>query len=136
MQHSSQNVTGMERKLSIAGGLGLLACGLRHGGVGGLLALAAGGMALYRGLTGHCELKERLCERHSGDDIARYAHMPMDSEVRSPDFRNPETGLPDSTPWATSGSPTPPERGRHRPPPPLTFSPSPEPARPPFAPRI
>src|SRR5690554_7759911 len=71
MQHSSQNVTGMERKLSIAGGLGLLACGLRHGGVGGLLALAAGGMALYRGLTGHCELKERLCERHSGDDIAR-----------------------------------------------------------------
>ena len=27
MQHSSQNVTGMERKLSIAGGLGLLACG-------------------------------------------------------------------------------------------------------------
>lgn len=28
MQHSSQNVTGMERKLSIAGGLGLLACGM------------------------------------------------------------------------------------------------------------
>lgn len=105
MQHSSQNVTGMERKLSIAGGLGLLACGLRHGGVGGLLALTAGGMALYRGLTGRCELKERLCERHSGDDIARYAHMPMDSEVRSPDFRNPETGLPDSTPMGHERKP-------------------------------
>src|SRR5690606_4425463 len=98
MQHSSQNVTGMERKLSIAGGLGLLACGLRHGGVGGLLALAAGGMALYRGLTGHCGLNARLCERQSGDDVARYAHMPIDPEVRSPDFRNPETGPPDGTP--------------------------------------
>ena len=105
MQHSSQNGTGMERKLSTAGGLGLLACGLRHGGVGGLLALAAGGMALYRGLTGHCEQLERLCARHSGDDIARYAHMPMDAVVRCPDFRNPETGLPDSTPMGHERKP-------------------------------
>src|SRR5690606_23365056 len=105
MQHSSQNVTGMERKLSIAGGLGLLACGLRHGGVGGLLALAAGGMALYRGLTGHCELKERLCERHSGDEIARYAHMPVDAEVRSPGVRTPEAGRPDSTPMGHGRKP-------------------------------
>lgn len=131
MQHSSQNVTGMERKLSIAGGLGLLACGLRHGGVGGLLALAAGGMALYRGLTGHCELKERLCERHSGDDIARYAHMPMDSEVRSPDFRNPEPASPTAPPWATSASPTPPDRVRHGRPHLLSCAPIPDLAGPP-----
>ena len=94
--HHKQNVHGMERKLSVAGGLALLACGLRHGGLGGLLAAGAGGMALYRGISGHCELKEKLCSLHEGDDVARYAHMPMDSEVRSPDFRNPETGMPDS----------------------------------------
>lgn len=98
MHHTHQNVQGMERKLSVAGGLALLACGLRHGGPVGLLALAAGGMAFYRGISGHCELKEKLCARHQSGDVARYAHMPMDSEVRTPDFRNPETGLPDSTP--------------------------------------
>lgn len=98
MHNSSHNVEGLERKLSVAGGVGMLVCGLRHGGLFGLLAAAAGGMALYRGVTGHCELKEKLCSRHSGSDIARYAHMPMDSEVRTPDFRNPETGMPDSTP--------------------------------------
>ncbi|GGI90075.1 YgaP-like transmembrane domain [Halopseudomonas pertucinogena] len=94
--HHKQNVHGMERKLSVAGGLALLACGLRHRGLGGLLALGAGGMALYRGISGHCELKEKLCSKSEGDDVARYAHMPMDSEVRTPDFRNPETGMPDS----------------------------------------
>ena len=73
MHHSSHNVQGLERKLSVAGGLGLLACGLRHGGVSGLLAVAAGGMALYRGMTGHCELKARLCSRYGSSDIARYA---------------------------------------------------------------
>lgn len=105
MHHSSHNVQGLERKLSVAGGLGLLACGLRHGGVGGLLAVAAGGMALYRGMTGHCELKARLCSRHGSNDIARYAHMPMDSEVRTSDFRHPETGLPDSTPMGREREP-------------------------------
>src|SRR5690606_17154643 len=52
MQHSSQNVTGMERKLSIAGGLGLLACGLRHGGVGGAGARVRGPGAGWRGGAG------------------------------------------------------------------------------------
>lgn len=94
--HHKQNVHGMERKLSVAGGLALLGCGLRHRGIGGLLALGIGGLALYRGISGHCELKEKLCSRDERDDIARYAHMPLDSEVRTPDFRNPETGMPDS----------------------------------------
>lgn len=98
MHNSTHNVEGMERKLSVVGGLALLTCGLRHGGLGGLLALSAGGMALYRGITGHCQLKEKLCSQHKQDNVARYSHMPLESEVRTTDFRNPETGMPDSTP--------------------------------------
>lgn len=105
MHNSTQNVEGLERKLSVAGGLGMLVCGLRHGGLFGLLAAAAGGMALYRGVTGHCELKEKLCSHSTDSDIARYAHMPMDSEVRTPDFRNPQTGMPDSTPMGHERGP-------------------------------
>lgn len=108
MHNSTNNVKGLERKLSVAGGLALLACGVRHGGLGGLLALGAGGMALYRGISGHCQLKEQLCSHHQHNDIARYSHMPMDSEVRTSDFRNPETGMPDSTPMGH-------ERGKDNP---------------------
>lgn len=103
--HNSHNVEGLERKVSVAGGLALLACGLRHGGLGGLLALGAGGMALYRGVTGHCHLKEKLCSHESGNDVARYAHMPVESEVRTSDFRNPQTGMPDSGPMGHERGP-------------------------------
>lgn len=107
MHNSHHNVEGMERTLSVAGGLALIGCGLRHGGLSGLVQIGIGGMALLRGVTGHCDLKEKLCSghAHSGDDTARYAHMPMDSEVRSPDFRNPETGMPDSTPMGHERGP-------------------------------
>lgn len=100
MHNSTHNVKGTERSLSVIAGLALVGCGLRHGGISGLLQIGLGGMALMRGTTGHCELKEKLCSKpDKGDnDIARYSHMPMDSEVRSPDFRHPETGMPDSTP--------------------------------------
>ena len=99
MHNSNHNVKGTERTLSVVGGLALVGCGLRHGGLSGLLQIAIGGMALMRGATGHCELKEKLCSKldKSDNDIARYSHMPLDSEARSPDFRNPETGMPDST---------------------------------------
>lgn len=98
MSNSTHNVTGAERTLSVVGGLALIGCGLRHRGLSGLLQIAIGGMALFRGTTGHCELKEKLCSQHQKANIARYSHMPLDSEVRTPDFRNPETGMPDSTP--------------------------------------
>ncbi|MFC3606520.1 YgaP-like transmembrane domain [Stutzerimonas tarimensis] len=54
------NVHGWERTASIAGGLLFLGKGLRRGGIGGLLQLALGGMALARGMTGHCEAKRVL----------------------------------------------------------------------------
>ena len=107
MHTSTHNVKGTERTLSVIGGLALVGCGLRHGGLSGLLQIALGGMALMRGATGHCELKATLCTALNKDDndIARYSHMPMDSEVRSPDFRHPDTGMPDSTPMGHEREP-------------------------------
>lgn len=59
---ASQNVHGWERAASIAGGLYFLGKGLSRGGLGGVLQLAMGGLALARGMTGHCEGKRVLCE--------------------------------------------------------------------------
>jgi len=99
-----QNVHGWERTASVAGGLVLLGKGLRRGGVSGLLQLAMGGMALARGISGRCEAKRILTEAeqpHRNQDLAnkqRYSHMPLDSEVHSPDFTEPGVRLPDTTP--------------------------------------
>ncbi|MBD9484783.1 DUF2892 domain-containing protein [Pseudomonas sp. PDM14] len=95
-----QNVHGLERAASVAGGLILLSKGVRRGGLGGLVQIAMGGMALARGMTGRCETKRILAENNEQPlpHIARYSHMPMDSEVHSPDFEDPEVTLPDTTP--------------------------------------
>ncbi len=99
-----QNVHGWERTASVAGGLMLLGKGLRRGGMGGLLQLAMGGMALARGISGRCEAKRILTESEQQPrqqdvvDKQRYSHMPLDSEVHSPDFSEPDTPLPDTTP--------------------------------------
>lgn len=57
------NVTGWERIASIGGGALLLARGLRKGGISGLLSLAMGGAAVYRGVSGHCEMKKQLSKK-------------------------------------------------------------------------
>lgn len=113
-----QNVHGWERTASVAGGLVLLGKGLRRGGVSGLLQLAMGGMALARGISGRCEAKRILTETepsHSHSysqaqqnlqDKQRYSHMPLDSEVHSPDFAEPEVTLPDSTPMGHEQHPS------------------------------
>ncbi|MCP9339559.1 YgaP family membrane protein [Stutzerimonas xanthomarina] len=62
MSRTSQNVQGWERAASIIGGLYFVGKGLGRGGLGGLVQLAIGGMALTRGFTGHCEAKRVLCE--------------------------------------------------------------------------
>ena len=114
-----QNVHGWERTASVAGGLMMLGKGLRRGGLFGIIQLAMGGMALARGISGRCEAKRIFSEadqphRHqqSAADQQRYAHMPMDSEVHSPDFEEPKVTLPDSTPMGHETHVEPPKTGR------------------------
>lgn len=97
---TNQNVHGWERAISVAGGLVLMGKGLRRGGLGGLVQLATGGMALLRGISGHCEAKRILSEATERPVPQKqyYSHMPLDSEVHSPDFESTTVTLPDSTP--------------------------------------
>lgn len=97
----TRNVSDFERGASVLGGLLLVGKGLRRGGVGGFLRLAIGSVALLRGYTGHCEAKRlynELREKQKAAVDQRYSHMPMDSEVHSPDFESANVTLPDATP--------------------------------------
>lgn len=78
--HQNQNVHGWERAMSLAGGLYFLAKGLRRGGLGGLLQLGIGGLALSRGVTGHCEAKRVFNEinEQAGMAEGRSHHMPFE----------------------------------------------------------
>lgn len=100
-----KNVTGPERAASVIGGLALVGSGLRSRGLRGLLQITLGGMALLRGATGHCELKKRIAEqRRSGTpNIERYAHMPLDSDVRTSTVTSPQASPPDNPPMGQSG---------------------------------
>ncbi|WP_194790203.1 YgaP-like transmembrane domain [Pseudomonas sp. UFMG81] len=51
------NVQGLERISSLAGGVLMISKGLRHGGLLGMLQVAVGGLALARGVSGHCSTK-------------------------------------------------------------------------------
>lgn len=96
-----QNVHGLERAASLTGGAVLLTRGLRRGGLLGMVQLAMGGMALLRGVSGRCEMKRKLADieaRAAQPNIQRYSHMPLDSEVRSPDFQGSDVKLPDAAP--------------------------------------
>lgn len=77
---ASRNVHGWERAASIAGGLYFLGKGLSRGGLGGLLQLAMGGMALTRGMTGHCEAKRVLSDVNEQTKMAEgnYRSMPLE----------------------------------------------------------
>ncbi|AEA83637.1 MULTISPECIES: YgaP-like transmembrane domain [Stutzerimonas] len=79
-KHLEQNVHGWERAMSLAGGLYFLAKGLRRGGLGGLLQLGIGGMAVARGVTGHCEAKRVFNEvsEQAGMAEGRSHHMPFE----------------------------------------------------------
>lgn len=104
-----QNVHGWERAASLAGGLVLMGKGLRRGGIFGLAELAMGGMALARGISGRCEGKRMLTEMEAKPALPsqRYSHMPMDSEVHSPDFQDDSVTLPDSSPMGNESRTTP-----------------------------
>jgi len=106
----TQNVEGLERAASLAGGLFFLSRGIRGRGLGGVLQLAIGGMALARGVTGQCQLKRKLDEYQSQQaegehnkqqgqhGIERYSHMPMESETISTDFAGEDDQAPNSRP--------------------------------------
>ncbi|HDS1746661.1 MULTISPECIES: DUF2892 domain-containing protein [Pseudomonas] len=51
------NVQGLERVGSLAGGALMFTKGMRHGGLVGLLQMAVGGLAVARGVSGHCSTK-------------------------------------------------------------------------------
>lgn len=104
-----QNVHGWERAASLAGGLVMMGKGLRRGGLVGLAELAMGGMALARGISGHCEAKRMWSEMESKPALPsqRYSHMPLDSEVHSPDFQGDSVTLPDSSPMGNESRTTP-----------------------------
>jgi uncharacterized membrane protein len=57
---SHKNVHGWERVGSLTGGVLMVGKGLRRGGVFGLIQVALGGMAVARGITGHCSAKSLL----------------------------------------------------------------------------
>ncbi|GLH44134.1 hypothetical protein RS3R6_13870 [Pseudomonas atacamensis] len=61
---SHKNVHGWERVGSLTGGVLMVGKGLRRGGVFGLLQVALGGMAVARGITGHCSAKSLLAKGH------------------------------------------------------------------------
>jgi hypothetical protein len=54
---SEHNVQGLERVGSLAGGALMFSKGLRHGGLVGLLQMVVGGLAVARGVSGHCSTK-------------------------------------------------------------------------------
>ncbi|WP_304640664.1 YgaP family membrane protein [Pseudomonas sp.] len=57
------NVKGWERMASIGGGALLFARGMRKGGLFGIANLAMGAAAVYRGVTGHCEMKKQISKK-------------------------------------------------------------------------
>ncbi|UAX00055.1 DUF2892 domain-containing protein [Halopseudomonas nanhaiensis] len=107
-KNGPENVQGWERAASAVTGLMMVKKGLRARGLGSLVLLATGGMAIMRAVNGRCELKRMLTEsQHGGSqgaDKERYSHMPMDSEVHSPDFKSSGTSMPDSTQMGNEAS--------------------------------
>ncbi|WP_275545123.1 MULTISPECIES: hypothetical protein [unclassified Pseudomonas] len=98
-EQTDNNLHDWQRYASLGSGLALVGAGLRRGGLLGLAGAALGGCLLARGLGGHHEVKRaRLADPLGpGAEKAHYAHMPLDSEVHSPDFAT-QGALPDTTP--------------------------------------
>ena len=75
MTDTTPNVGSAERVVSALAGGGLVAYGLKQGGLAGVIAMVAGGGMLYRGTTGHCHAYDAL-----GVDTARAG----DGKTKSP----------------------------------------------------
>jgi hypothetical protein len=120
---SMPNVQGFERTASIVGGVMLLGCGIRKGGLAGLIEMALGGMAIARGATGRCAMKRALCQacakgeygehgsvRHSGETgqgMSSGTGSGSSSGTRSSSTTGSTSGAASGTsPSSTTGTPT------------------------------
>lgn len=65
---ANHNVEGTERLLSLAVGVMGITSGIRQGGIGGMIKVAASALIAKRGITGHCQLKSLLASC-AGDDV-------------------------------------------------------------------
>lgn len=98
MSTQHENRTGGQRGVALGGGLALIAAGLHRGGLLGLVGVLAGGVLLARGARRHAAVEQSDDDtRQALASKARYAHMPLDSEVHSADF-DMQQELPDTTP--------------------------------------
>ena len=88
------NVHGLERASSLAGGALMISKGVRHGGLLGLLQIAVGGLALARGVSGHCSTKA-WWQRHRQE----YNSLKADIERSADELK----ALKDSAKAATAG---------------------------------
>lgn len=59
-RHHQTNVGDIERLISAVGGGALALLGLRQGGIGGLALAVGGGLLIHRGVTGRCQVYQRL----------------------------------------------------------------------------
>ncbi|WP_373185658.1 hypothetical protein [Halopseudomonas sp.] len=94
-----RNVEALERGAFLLGGLMLAGKGLRRGGLLGIIQFAIGGVVLARGINEQAEADSVAATPAAGQNLLpeRYSHMPMDSEVHSPDFEHGAVELPDAT---------------------------------------
>lgn len=98
---SMPNVQGFERTASIVGGVMLLGCGIRKGGLAGLIEMALGGMAIARGATGRCAMKRALCQACAQGECGEHSRLRRHGET-PPDMSRKTA--PGSTPGSTSSS--------------------------------
>nr|WP_298137445.1 DUF2892 domain-containing protein [uncultured Pseudomonas sp.] len=105
-----QNVQGWERGASLAGGLLLIARGLRKGGLFGMLSLGVGGMGLLRGVTGRCELKrvlERTGTTAAAEDLCTDNQPMTQLDMPAPTHANQDADQPAcATPAAGPATPS------------------------------
>lgn len=71
-----KNVGSIERGASIAIGAIALLSAFRRRGISGLLSGAAGSALLYRGISGHCDVYEKLGIDHSKSDTRNASELP------------------------------------------------------------
>ncbi|WP_106477257.1 SRPBCC family protein [Phytohalomonas tamaricis] len=80
---SNNNVKGLERAASIAGGAMCVTQGFRKGGFVGLLHLVVGGLMIQRGASGHCSAKQMITPNPYEKQVAREHHWKTAKAISS-----------------------------------------------------